>query len=66
MAGGIIDTVARWFPRPEPLNYDPARMFNELGKDMLFAVLRWDRIVLACCTSLVELKSALSAIAKPF
>jgi hypothetical protein len=59
-----VDTLTRGFLRPEPLNYDPGQIYNDLGKDVLFAVVRWDRIVFTSCRSLVELKAALGMIGK--
>jgi hypothetical protein len=61
-AGETTDALARGFPRPKPLHYDPSRIYNDLGKDTLFAVVRWDRIVFARCRSLLELKEALCMI----
>lgn len=61
-AGETRDALAQGFPRPKPINYDPYRIYNDLGKDVLFAVVRWDRILFARCRSLSELKAVLKAI----
>jgi hypothetical protein len=61
-AGETPDALTKGFPRPEPLKYDPGRIYKDLGTDVLFTVVRWDRIVFASCRSLVELKAALSTI----
>jgi hypothetical protein len=60
--GETTDARKRGFPRPESLHYDPSRIYNDLGKDMLFAVVRWDRIIIASCRNLVELKEVLGMI----
>lgn len=61
-AGETTDALTSGFPRPKPLNYDPGRIYTDLGKDMVFAVVRWDRMVFATCRSLLELKEALGMI----
>jgi hypothetical protein len=61
-AGETPDALAQGFPRPKPINYDPNRIYNDLGKGVLFAVVRWDRIVFARCRRLSELKAILKAI----
>lgn len=61
-AGETPNALALTFPRPEPINYDPNRICNDLGKDVIFAIVRWDRIVFARCRSISELKVVLRTI----
>ena len=63
-AGETTEALARGFPRPEPLDYNADRIYSDLGKDTLFSIVRWDRIVFASCRSLLELKEALGIIEK--
>lgn len=60
--GGITSKLTTGFPRPEPLYYNPDRIYSDLGNDVLFAVVRWDRIVFARCRSMLELKGVLCMI----
>jgi hypothetical protein len=61
-AGDTEEAVTKGFPRPAPLYYDPERICNDLGKDISLAIVRWDRIVFASCTDLVQLEAALRLI----
>ncbi|KIM95300.1 hypothetical protein OIDMADRAFT_45231 [Oidiodendron maius Zn] len=60
--GETTEAIASGFPRPQPLFYEPNRIYKELGKDVAFVIVRWDRIVFARCRNLAELKEALSKV----
>jgi hypothetical protein len=60
--GETEGAIARGFPRPEPLYYEPNRIYKDLGAHVVFAVIRWDRIVFARCRNLFELEVALTGI----
>lgn len=62
-AGETEDALARNFPRPPPLHYDPQRIRKDLGNNILYVIVRWDRIVFASCQDLKELTDTLSMVA---
>lgn len=48
--------------RPNPLYYDPNRIRRDLGKQIRYVVVRWDRIVFAACRDTQQLQQALDLI----
>ena len=62
-AGQTEEALARNFPRPPPLHYDPQRIRKELGANVLYVIVRWDRIVFASCQDLKEFTDALRMVA---
>ena len=61
-AGETEEALAKKFPRPAPLYYDPQRIRKDLGANALYVIVRWDRIVFASCKDLRGLIDALSMV----
>lgn len=61
-AGRTDDAMAKSFPRPPPLFYDPNRIRKDLSRDKVYVIVRWDRFVFAACRNYSELQHAVSLV----
>lgn len=66
-ATGLTEAARKLtFKRPPPLLYDPDRIREDLGFDVRYVIVRWDRFVFAACKNGDELKQAASQLEDSF